>query len=98
MGNYRGIREGKTMTYTAWREQLVSTLLKMRKYNEYSKLGEQLKDCMESEHVDKVSDTIIDEARHNKRFAGHILKYNLGDIFIKRGEIYTACLFTVAGY
>ena len=86
------------MIYKAWRAQLVSTLLKMHKYNEYSKLGEQLKDFMESEHADKVVSTIIDEARHNKRFAGHILKYNLGDIFINSGEIYAACLLTKAGY
>ena len=86
------------MTYQAWREKLISTLLKMRKYDEYSKLGEELKDCLESNYYDKVTSEIIKEARINKKFASHILKYNLADIFTDRLKIYAACDFTVAGY
>jgi hypothetical protein len=87
------------MTYQVWREKLLSTLLKMRKYDEYSKLGEELKDCMEcDDYCDYVVDTIIDEARRNKKFASHMLQYNLGDIFVRHSEIYTACIFTAAGY
>jgi Na+-translocating ferredoxin:NAD+ oxidoreductase RnfC subunit len=86
------------MTYQVWREKLISTLLKMRKYDEYSKLGEQLKDCMECDYCNDVVDTIIDEARCNKKFASHMLRYNLGDIFVGHSEIYTACIFTAAGY
>jgi hypothetical protein len=91
-------RSVNTMTYHVWREKLISTLLKMRKYDEYSKLGEELKDCLESNYYDKVTSEIIKEARTNKNFASHILKYNLADIFTDRLKIYAACNFTVAGY
>lgn len=81
-------RSNPAKATTTWQlaEIAASCLMKMQDYDEYSKLGCKLKECLESEYPEDVMLELSRIIRKNPKLASHLLG-GLADKIFARTEI-----------